>query len=152
MHSAQKTQSTPQRIIPEVLHIDSNPHRCPDVPRDITYPFPNLTSHPVETFPETCTVATKTEIDKEVCRICVKKFPNNQCTANMHSCCVCMQEFHAKTWPDHAIKKPQTLSETDARMHKVQRARLHGNWHTHIPVQSLRRTHGAQDVLHNRHP
>ena len=75
--------------------------------------------------PENCNADPEAKKRTGVCRICAEKTPNEQCNAEMHRCCACMQEFPTKTWPMHTIKKPHTLSETDARMHKVQQKRLH---------------------------
>ena len=47
-------------------------------------------------------------------------------------------------------KKPCTVCETKARLHKMQRKRLHSKRCEHLPVQRLWELHGKQEVRQKR--
>ena len=51
---------------------------------------------------------------------------------------------------DAYSKKPYTVYETKARLHKMQRKRLHNKRCEHIPVQRLWELHGKQEVRQKR--
>ena len=55
-----------------------------------------------------------------------------------------------KDMADAYSKKPYTVYETKARLHKMQRKRLHNKRCEHIPVQRLWELHGKQEVRQKR--
>ena len=128
---------------------NSSNHNSED-PRDAVHLVTNVTRRPVEQFPESRIAEPEPQQKTRICRICAEKMPHDQYNAEMHRCDVCMQQFHTKTWPMHTIKKPCTVSETKARLHKMQRKRLHNKRCEHIPVQRLWELHGKQEVRPKR--